>query len=282
MNARLSRAYVATQAMLGNLIEALPNVVLALLVLMVFLFLARGARALATRLTAELRRARTLGLLLGRLAQATVAVIGVLVALSIIVPSFSARDLIQLLGIGSVAIGFAFRDILQNFLAGILLLLTEPFTIGDEIVVDTFAGTIEDIETRATTIRTFDGCRVVIPNSQLLTESVTVNTAWGQRQSEYDITIAEDADVAEAKKLVGEAVTGVDGVLAQPAPDTLVVEAGGGEIRIRTRWWTASQRATVQAVHDNVVTAIRSALAGLQRSQAPAATTPQRGRYARR
>jgi small-conductance mechanosensitive channel len=66
---------------------------------------------------------------LGRLSQWGIGFVGLLVAFSILLPSFRAGDLIQLLGIGSVAIGFAFRDIFQNFLAGILLLLTEPFRV---------------------------------------------------------------------------------------------------------------------------------------------------------
>ena len=94
----------------------------------------------------------------------------------IAIPSFQPAQLIQLLGISGVAIGFAFLDILQNFLAGILILLTEPFRLGDQIVVGGYEGTVEEIETRATSIRTYDGRRVVIPNSNLFTESVTVNT----------------------------------------------------------------------------------------------------------
>lgn len=86
--------------------------------------------------------------------------VGLFVALSIVLPSFKAGDLIQLLGISSVAIGFPFRDIFQNFLASILILLTEPFQIDDQIVFKDFEGTVENIQTRATTIRTYDGRRI--------------------------------------------------------------------------------------------------------------------------
>ena len=87
----------------------------------------------------------------------------------------------QVLGIGSVAIGFAFRDILQNFLAGILLLVTQPFRIGDQIVASNYEGTVEDIQTRATFIRTYDGRHVVVPNADLFTDTVVVNTAFEHR-----------------------------------------------------------------------------------------------------
>jgi small conductance mechanosensitive channel len=86
-----------------------------------------------------------------------------------------------MLGIGSVAIGFAFQNILQNFLAGILLLLQEPFQIGDWITITGLEGQVEDIQTRATVIRTADGNRIVIPNAVLFTNPVTVARAASKK-----------------------------------------------------------------------------------------------------
>ncbi|MHC5829262.1 MAG: mechanosensitive ion channel domain-containing protein, partial [Nostoc sp.] len=129
---------------------------LGLIVFIFFLFIASRIKALVKRLTRNRRYARNLGLVLGRLAQGVTVLIGLFIALSIVIPTFKAGDLIQLLGISGVAIGFAFRDILQNFLAGILILVTEPFQIDDQIVFKGFEGTVENIETRATTIRTYD------------------------------------------------------------------------------------------------------------------------------
>jgi len=117
---------------------------------------------------------QSLGILLGQLAQLVVVVLGCLISLSVIAPSFHASDLIKMLGIGSVAIGFAFQNILQNFLAGILLLLHEPFKLGDVISVTGLEGHVDDIQTRATLISTADGHRVVIPNAVLFTNPVIV------------------------------------------------------------------------------------------------------------
>ena len=107
-----------------------------------------------------------------------------------------------ILGIGGVAIGFAFRDILQNFLAGILLLVIKPFRIDDQIVFGEFEGTVEDIHTRATQIRTYDGHRIAIPNAKLFTESVAVNTALDARRLEYDVGIGASDDIDRAKALI--------------------------------------------------------------------------------
>ncbi|BAY45331.1 MscS mechanosensitive ion channel [Scytonema sp. HK-05] len=156
-------------------------------------------------MTGNPHHARNLGLVLGRLAQGATILLGLFVSLSIVIPTFRAGDLVQLLGISGVAIGFAFRDILQNFLAGILILLTEPFQIDDQIVFKNFEGTVESIQTRATTIRTYDGRRIVIPNSELFTNSVTVNTAFENRRLEYDIGIGYGDDIDQAKQLILEA-----------------------------------------------------------------------------
>src|SRR5262249_42789469 len=122
------------------------------------------------------RRGRPIyvGRVIGKLLQIGTVVIGLLACLAIIFPSFSARDLIQLLGIGGVAIGFAFRDVLQNFLAGIILLLSAPFRIGDEIEFSGQKGEVEDIQIRATLLRAEDGRSVVIPNTSLFTTMLLV------------------------------------------------------------------------------------------------------------
>jgi small-conductance mechanosensitive channel len=123
--------------------------ILAVVIFILFLFLASAAKSLVRRLTQRRQRRQTLGLLLGQIAYVTVTVFGFLVAFSAVAPSFHASDLIKMLGVGSVAIGFAFQNILQNFLAGILLLVQEPFQIGDWITITGLEGKVEDIQMRA-------------------------------------------------------------------------------------------------------------------------------------
>jgi small conductance mechanosensitive channel len=249
------------QGMFNGFIVLLPNIVLALIVFAIFFFIARAIKRLVKRLTRSHRQARNLGLVLGRLAQGVTILIGLFVALSIVIPTFKAGDLVQLLGISGVAIGFAFRDILQNFLAGILILLTEPFQIDDQIVFNNFEGTVENIETRATTIRTYDGRRIVIPNSQLFTNSVTVNTAFDSRRIEYDIGIGYADDIDWAKQLMLEAMYSVDEVLKDPAPDVLVMELAESSVNIRVRWWIKPPRRVDALIsRDKVISAIKQKL----------------------
>lgn len=261
MNAEISTAWDKVQSMINGFMALLPNIVLALIVFLIFLFIASRIKALVKRLTRNRHSARNLGLVLGRLAQGVTILIGLFIALSIVIPTFRAGDLVQLLGISGVAIGFAFRDILQNFLSGILILLTEPFQIDDQIVFKGFEGTVENIETRATTIRTYDGRRIVIPNSELFTNSVTVNTAFDHRRLEYDVGIGYGDDIDLAKQLMLDALHSIDEVLKDPAPDVLAMELAESTVNIRVRWWIKPpRRADDLSSRDKVISAIKKTL----------------------
>ena len=257
----ISEVIASVQGLASGFLERLPYLAIAMIVYVLFHLAARLSRKLIGRFTDQHRKHRNVGLVLGRLTEGGMMLLGVLVALVIAVPSFKPAQLIQILGISGVAIGFAFRDILQNFLAGILILLTEPFQLGDQIVVGGFEGTVEQIETRATFIRTYDGRRVVIPNSNLFTESVTVNTAFDTRRLQYDIGIGYGDDVDHAKQIILQALQTVHGVLADPAPEALVVALADCTVTIRARWWIdPPRRADVVLSMDQALHAIRNAL----------------------
>ena len=233
-----SQALKTIENMANGLIADLPVLVVGLVTFAVFYFAARKTRTIVIGLTNRRRKAKNLGLILGKLAQSGVIAFGLLVMLSIIFPSFRPSDLIQLLGIGSVAIGFAFHDLFQNFLAGLVLLLTAPFHIGDQIIVQGYEGTVEDIAMRATTIQTYDGRRIVIPNTDLFTNSVTVNTAFEKRRLEYQISIGYEDDIDQTKHIILEALPTIEGVLREPSTEALVVALADSGVVIRVYWWT--------------------------------------------
>lgn len=257
----LGAAWTKLETMATETIRLLPNMVAALIVFILFWVFGQFSKRFVKRVTRHRKNSRNLGLVLGRLTQGLLIILGLFLALSIVIPSFEPGDLVQLLGVSSVAIGFAFRDILQNFLAGILILLTEPFEIEDQIVFKGFEGTVENIQTRATTIRTYDGRRIVIPNAELFTNSVTVNTAFEQRRHEYDIGIGYGDDINKAKGLILEAVGSLDGVLAEPPPEALVVELADSTVNIRVRWWVSPpRRADEMASRDRVLAVLNDKL----------------------
>lgn len=197
----------------------------------------------------------------GRLSYIGIIFLGLLVAMTIAFPSVTPAKLFSTLGIGGVAIGFAFKDIFQNLLAGILILIRQPFREGDEIKSGDFQGKVEKIETRATFIRTYDGQRIIIPNSQIYTDPVSVITAYDLLRSEYDVGIGYGDDLSTAKEIALETMKSIDGVLKDPAPDVLVWDLAGSSKNIRIRWWTDPQRAEVLKVKDKVLQRVSEALA---------------------
>ncbi|MFP3854511.1 MAG: mechanosensitive ion channel family protein [Anaerolineales bacterium] len=250
-------AWSNLEEMINSLIASLPNLVIALIVLSLGYFLAKLLRRLAMRLVVRASLPPTARLVFGRLAQWTMMFIALLIALLILFPSFNAGQLIELLGIGGVAIGFAFRDIVQNFLAGILILLTQPFRINDQIIVGDYEGTVEDIQTRATYIKTYDGRRVVIPNSDLFTQSVIVNTAFPIRRIEQEVGIGYGDDIDQARRVILSALDQLDGVLKDPAPDIRVGALADFAVMLRLRWWSESRRSDVVILEDQVLSLVK-------------------------
>src|SRR5260370_24000758 len=193
--------------MINGFVARLPSLIVGVVVFHLFYVFSSVVSRVILRTTRKYRP--NLGVVFARLGGSATILLGVLVAFSVVAPSFQAGDLIKILGISGVAIGFAFQNILQNFLAGLLLLWAEPFRIGDEIKLDPYEGTVEEIQTRATIIKTYDGRRVVIPNADLFTHSVTVNTALDIRRWEYDLAVNGIWELAELKFLVIEALSKV-------------------------------------------------------------------------
>jgi small-conductance mechanosensitive channel len=262
MNIRLSEATLAVQQMVNGFLERLPYIAVALVALGLFAVLARMVRASAMAFARRRQRRHNLGIVLGRLAYGAILLLGLLTALVISVPGFTPGQLVSILGLSSVAIGFAFRDILQNFLAGILLLLAEPFRIGDQIIASGFEGTVEEIQTRATFIRTYDGRLVVIPNATLFTSPVTVNTALDRRRLEYDVGVGYGDDIARAKEVMLGVLRALPSVLPDPAPEALVWALSDSAVVIRLRWWVHPPRQTdALSSRDEVLHRVRDALA---------------------
>jgi small conductance mechanosensitive channel len=178
--------------------------------------------------------------------------VGLLLAMTVAFPSFTAGNLVSSLGIGGVAIGFAFKDIFQNFLAGLLLLVTKPFNVGDEIRFKEYEGYVEDIQSRATFLRTSDHRRIVIPNSDLFVNSVTVNTAAKALRIQTEIRISYADDVDRAKQIIREIMQAAEGIQPDPKGDVIVSELAPTWVTLKARWWV-DPRASSSVVQDRLL-----------------------------
>ncbi len=135
---------------------------------------------------------------------------------------FDFATLVGTLGLTSVAISFSLRDILSNYFSGIILLASRPFSLGDQIVIQEFEGTVTQIQLRATTLKTYDGRIVYIPNQEVFSAIITNNTACTHRCSSIMVGIDYGSDITRAKQIINDAVLGFEGVEPDSKPDILV------------------------------------------------------------
>ncbi|MFP5218997.1 MAG: mechanosensitive ion channel family protein [Actinomycetes bacterium] len=234
--------------------------------LVVFVLLA-GAVVIVGRLLRPLVRSRldergrpSFTRVFSGLYTAVVTVVGVLLAATLAFPSVRMVDVLASLGIVSVAVGFAFKDVLENLLAGVLLLLRDPFKSGDEIRVGEFEGTVEGVTVRETLLRTHDGQRVLLPNADVYTSALEVLTHRPHARVDFPVVLDAEADVDLARRTATGAMRELPGVLAEPGPDAVVTGVAPGELTLQCRLWTAADRASRARAADAAVPAVIVAL----------------------
>ncbi len=247
--------------LLSSFIERIPYFVAALVVMVIFWLLSLFFKKIVRQLLGNHSHHQNLVKVFQRVGSALIFFIGFMIAMVIAIPGFTPAKLIGALGIGSVAIGFAFKDIFQNLLSGILLLISEPFRIGDQIVSGNYEGTVEDIKIRATTIKTYDGRQVVIPNSDLYTSVLTVNTAYKQRRLQVAIGIGYEDDIEMAKAEIIKALEHSDTVSTKAEPSVIATGFGDSTIDLMVRWFIedGTQANKVASIHQ-VIVEIKTAL----------------------
>lgn len=173
---------------------------------------------------------------------------GVAVLGALGVPFTALGTFVGLIGLG---LSFALRDVIANFISGLFILINRPFKIGDQIKVSGEEGTIRDIKIRASEIKTYDGRKVIVPNSQLFNNTVINNTAYDERRFEVIVGIGYDDDIEKAVDLAEESLEDSEMVEEDPGPQVLVNELGGSSVNLKLRGWTRPSKANmVQAASE--------------------------------
>lgn len=246
-----------------NIVSSTVNILPALLFAIIIIGLTRYSITPARRLTRivveRLTTNFSLQLLAVKIASVAVWIIGILAACILIFPGLGLGDIIALLGLSSVAIGFAFQDIFKNFLAGILLLLNQPFRVNDQIIVDQYEGTVETIDIRSTKIRNYRGEQVVIPNSLVFTNPIEVLTESSHRRTDLTIGLDYNTPLSKAREILHEATAGVEGVLSDPTTEVDIIGFGDSSIDFVVRYWTRPQKVVVRRTQTQVIIALKAA-----------------------
>jgi small conductance mechanosensitive channel len=248
--------------MAAEFIRLLPQLSIALVVLLVTFVIAKFARRIAERLLEKTELRGTLVNLFETLIGVLIWVFGLLITMSIVFPGVTPANILAVLGLGSVAIGFAFKDIFENFLAGVLIMLRKQMRIGDVIECQDVEGRVEMISLRDTHLRHLSGELVVVPNAYLFKNPVTVVTQKPIRRHTVDVGVAYDVDLDAAQRVIAEAVNSCSTVDSSQKVEVYAKEFGDSAINFLVRWWAGSKPVEAHASRDEVVRAIKRALDG--------------------
>jgi small conductance mechanosensitive channel len=248
---------IILEQIIVDFLTLLPSLIAALVIFVVGLFLASIIRRLVRR-GLERRTKNTQPITL--LSQLTYWLVVILVAaISLQMVGFNLTAFLAGLGIVGITIGFALQDVSKNFIAGLLMLIQQPFDIGETIEVSGYTGKVEVIDLRATQIRTADGRLVLIPNGDVLIKPITNFSEAGSRRVEISTGVAYDNDPETVRQTALAAISSVPGIQSDPAPEVMFQNFGNSTFDLTVYFWITTSQTGVAAAKDAGLKSIKEA-----------------------
>ncbi len=218
-------------------IVKIPSFIAAFVVFVLFYIIAKAIKGIVeSRMADKFEEHKEMQILAGRTSSTVTIIIGATISLNI-----AGIDLTAIIAAAGFAIGFALKDIIINFLAGVMILAQKHFTIGDFIKIEGTIGKIVEIQTRATILQALDGTMVVVPNSELFTKQVISYTSNPFRRIELAVGVEYDTDLNQAIENCYSAVKNTSGILIEPKPVVIVKGFGDSSIDLAVRAWVESR-----------------------------------------
>ena len=239
-------------------VSSIPALIGVLIVILFTWIVAKIVRYSGFKWAQRTEGDRSTEILIGRLCYGGVWVAGAVIALGVWGIDFAT--MLGALGLTSVAIGFSLKDVLSNYISGVILLSARPFHIGDQVVINGYEGEITQVQLRSTTLRTYDGRMVYIPNQEVFQASITNNTASKYLRSSVFVGIDYDADIVEARQVIIHAISNHDRVQPNPLPEVLVHELAASTVNLEVRFWVDSRRSGFLETTSIVAQAVKEAL----------------------
>ncbi|MCW8443841.1 mechanosensitive ion channel [Fluoribacter gormanii] len=247
-----------------NFIALIPNIVIAIIFAIMTYFAAKLISRLVSSFLPRIAIRANLVTIFHKLTIIIVWFIGILIISAILIPSVTTANILATLGLTSVAIGLAFKNVFENFFTGILILLREPFSIGDFIEVESqhgeAQGYVHRISIQNTHLRKTDGSRVFIPNSTMYTSIVRVFTDESLRREKIVCSIDFDSDIEKARSVIKKAIEQCKTVSKNKYIQVYVVSFSSNGIDFAIYWWTNPEPSQQRRSLDEVLTTIKKAL----------------------
>ena len=248
------------QDMGEGFVESLPSLAIAIFIVFLTWIVARFGARISDMIVGRTELRASLKTLIDTLVKLGIWLAGLFIAAIVVMPGLTAASLLAGLGIGAVAIGFAFQDIFENFLAGVLIMMREKMRIGDVIECEGITGKVEHITLRETHVRKLSGELTVVPNSILFKNPVEILTDDSQRRHEVVVGVSYDTQLDRAAEVIRQAVEDVEDVLASKGIDIFAQEFNSSSVDFLVRWWAGSTPRDGWESKDKVVRAVKAAL----------------------
>jgi small-conductance mechanosensitive channel len=248
----------AIQDLITDFIVNVPQFLAAIAIFVATLILSKVAQRWAERSVKKQIEDPETRRFLAKTARYAVLVLGILAALDQ-VPGVDITSFLAGLGILGFTIGFALQDIARNFIAGLLLLIRQPFNVDDAVEIAGHAGTVMAINMRDTVIKTWDGVMEIIPNLDVYTNPIVNYSELPLRRRTVMVGLGYGENVDRAKEIILDTIRTTEGVLEEPAPEILTEELGDATLNLAARFWVNQQTDNLFGVHSDVVDAINAA-----------------------
>jgi small-conductance mechanosensitive channel len=249
-----------SNAALARLLARVPQLVLAVLVILLAQW---TSRFIANRLHLIRLRSQNpyMSGLMRMIVRTAIMLIGILIALDLLGLTSVVGAVLGSAGVVGLVLGFAFRDIAENYIAGILLSVRRPFEPGDHVLIENREGRVISVNSRATVLMTMDGNHLQLPNS-LVFKSVVLNYSKNpKRRFDFAMLIDGSQSIREAQTLAISAITDIEGVLDDPAPSWTVVEYGATGIQLRFFGWLDQRESDLGKVRSEAIRQVKAAFA---------------------
>lgn len=237
----LRLVYEKLRGWLNALILHLPNIVVAVVILILFTLLGRLVRRALRRVLKRFAYKDVIVSIISNTGSTSMWLVGLLIALSILNLDKTVTSLLAGVGVLGIVLGFALQDITSNFVSGVLLSLHHPCDVGDLIKSGNYIGRVERMALRATTIRTFQGPLVIIPNKDLLQSPLTNFTRIPERRIELRVGVAYEDDLDKAREVALEAARGVKARKADREVEVYFEEFDDSSINLVIWLWVEYQ-----------------------------------------
>ncbi|HMS35463.1 MAG TPA: mechanosensitive ion channel family protein [Ignavibacteria bacterium] len=219
-----------------HFLNILPGILISLLILIIFFFIGnKSSKLMKGRLLKRTDDALLAGFF-AKILNWIILIIGFVISMEVMGLATIAGGIITGAGISAVILGFAFKNIGENFLSGLLLAFKRPFSVGDLIITSGFTGKVTSMNFRTTNMKTEDGKYVYIPNSLILNNPLTNVTREGLRRFDFTVQLDYNNDTDLAKRLISDAFSKVKDVSGDPAP-IITVDQLSSFISIKIYYW---------------------------------------------